>query len=74
MSQPSLLEICRDKYPPRSLPIALGQVLANTKPGPHMDTLNRIYMGLSPADRLRCRDELSACRAAKRGHIEAVVA
>lgn len=63
MSTESLLQ----QHQLRPFPIALGQVLANAKPGPRLDCLNRLYMGLKPADRLRCRDELNRCRAAKRG-------
>lgn len=63
-----------ERFPPRPLPIALAQVMANTKPGAYLDCLERLYLTLSPADKLRCRDELNRCRAAKREHLEARVA
>lgn len=62
------------RYPARPLPVALGQVLANTRPGAYLDCLNRLYLSLSSADKIRCRLELQHCREAKRGWAEARVA
>lgn len=61
--------------PPRPLPIALGQVLANTPLGntARLQVLGRLFNGLRPGDKVRCQVELQACRLAKRGRVEALV-
>ena len=59
----------------RPLPIALAQILSNAKPGDgRLPALNRLYSALSPADKLRCQDEMRWCRLAKRGATPARVA
>jgi hypothetical protein len=63
------------KKPLRPLPVALAHVMGNTplaKIGYHM-VLNRLYSGLSPADKITCRGELDMVRRAKRGQVEAQV-
>lgn len=62
--------------PPRARPVLLAQELANTKPADQdrMALLNRLFNTLSPADKLRCRDEIAWCKMAKRGGVEARVA
>jgi hypothetical protein len=59
----------------RPLPVALAQSMATTKLGnaERMELLNRLYRTLSPADKLRCMDELAWCRLAKRGGVEATI-
>jgi hypothetical protein len=59
----------------RPLPVALAQSMATTKLGnrDRMELLNRLYRTLSPADKLRCMDELAWCRLAKRGGVEAII-
>lgn len=61
--------------PARPLPVALAHELARAKLGDQdrQQVLGRIFTGLSPADKLRCRDELEWCKLAKRGHVQAVV-
>lgn len=62
--------------PSRPLPVALGQLLANTPIGKQERhaLLGRIYNTLSPLDKIRCREELQCCKLAKRGALEARVA
>lgn len=59
----------------RELPIALAHRAVKTKPGTSDSALvARLYMPLSPADKLAFFGEVDACRAARRGEIEAEVA
>lgn len=68
----SLLRQCK---PPRPLPIALAQVMANAAASdPRWPAFGRLFNGLRMVDRLRCQDELRWCRMAKRGALEARVA
>ena len=55
---------------------ALARGMATCKLGntERMELLNRLYRTLSPADQLRCKDELTWCRRAKRGGVEATIA
>jgi len=60
----------------RPLPVALAHEFAALKwgkEGKRLDMLNRIYLELSPADRMRCRIELAQCRRAKMGEVRAEV-
>ena len=51
----------------RSLPVALAHCLMTARLGTgRMALLDRAFLRLMPADRLRCRAELHACREAKR--------
>lgn len=68
----SLLKHCT---PPRELPVALGQYMANTKLGSlRWPALCRLFNSLDPAGKLACRGELRACQHAKRNPVEARVA
>lgn len=60
----------------KPLPVRLAQAVANTPAGnaARHAMLNRLYSGLRDIDKLRFRDELSWCRLAKRGSLEAEVA
>ncbi len=60
----------------RPLWLALAQNMATCKLGntERMELLNRLYRTMSPVDQLRCRDELTWCRRAKRGGVEATIA
>lgn len=76
----ALLESTRDyrdafRKPPRPLPIALGQELANTPLSAHArhHVLGRIFNTLRPGDKLRCQREIMACRQAKRGQLAATI-
>jgi hypothetical protein len=52
--------------------VALAQLMANARPGDNRWPMwRRMFNELSPADKLRCEDELRWCRAAKRGAVEA---
>jgi hypothetical protein len=54
--------------PPRELPIALAHKLAKTRVSePYLATLNRLYAGLSWADKAKCRAELYRRREEQRG-------
>lgn len=61
--------------PPRPLPIALGQLLANVsmRDTSRLMLLGRTFNSLRPGDKLRCQVELQRCRMAKRGQIKAEV-
>lgn len=61
--------------PLRPLPIALAHELARTKLGNQhrQGVLGRIFRGMTPADKLRCMDELGWCRLAKRGEVKAQI-
>ena len=59
---------------PRPLWQALAHELARTRPGEaRLNLLNSLYRDLTPADALRCRAELHAVRAARRGESPAQV-
>lgn len=68
----SLLSRCQ---PPQPLPLVLARLMIATPLGntERHSLYNRLYGGLSPADKLRCQDELRWCRMGKRGELEAVV-
>jgi uncharacterized tellurite resistance protein B-like protein len=56
----------------RELPEALAHYFVATKPGePRLAAAARIYAHLNAADQLRTRAEISACRQARRGEVEA---
>lgn len=61
--------------PPRARPVLLAHQFAAAKPTEQgrMELLNRLFNTLSPADKMRCRDELAWCKLAKRGNLEARV-
>lgn len=64
-----------DLLPCRALPIALAHELMRTKLGKQvrLALLNRIFTTLKPGDKLRCRNELRECLAAKRGETHAAI-
>lgn len=58
----------------RELPVALAQTFVRVKPdSPRVETLNRLFRGLSLEGQLRCRAELFECREAKRGRRNAAI-
>lgn len=58
----------------RPYPVALAQELARTKPGEsRLALLNRLYLDMLPADKLRVQAELHAIRSARRGKSQAAI-
>lgn len=61
-------------FPLRPYAVALAHVVVNSRIGsPEAERHNERYLALSPAEKLVCRAEIAACRAAKRGEAVAVV-
>lgn len=61
---------------PEPLPLVLARLMVATPLGntERHNLFNRLYCWMSPANKIRCQRELQACRMAKRGQLEAVVA
>lgn len=56
----------------RPLYVALGEVIANAKPGRDQELLercNRIFSHLTPLQQIACRLEIDLIRKAKRGEL-----